>query len=309
MCYTGACELHMLGSHVSADEYCLPWAELECLVSVVGGGDGGGGAPCNANQVASTTEWLAKSARVVLYDTLAVCRTMAGGDSWRKRGVDGMDAVLEPQRGGMLGAHSPVAQHTSTPSQVLLCPALLCVLCPALLCVLCCAVPCPAVLFRAVPCYVLLWSAMSMLHRTCPVRWCAVQIYMLLHLSCAGLCCTFAWLCCAALYSDSWYAFNKLALSVCRGLRPLATAQGQHSVSSDLRCMALAGWSQGTGQEGAPQEGPLQAHIVAASSDATMSLLHFDVHACRSAYMLTHVNMLLVYGFLFCSYTCYCKPG
>ena len=67
--------------------------------------------------------------------------------------------------------------------------------------------------------------------------------------------------------------------------------------------MALTGWSQGTGQEGAPQEGPVHAHIVTASSDATMGLLHFDVHACRSARMpLTHVNMLLLYSRLFGGY-------
>ena len=80
-------------------------------------------------------------------------------------------------------------------------------------------------------------------------------------------------------------------MSGCRGLRPQANAKGQNSVSSDLRCMALAGWSDGTGEAGAAEQGPhQQARIVTASSDATMSLLHFDVHARRSVCMLTHAK-------------------
>ena len=135
-------------------------------------------------------------------------------------------------------------------------------------------------------------------------------------LLCAVLCYTVLGLAAAPHYTLTSGAYSnsmcKQALSVCRGLRPLANAQGQNSVSSDLRCMALAGWSQGTAQEGAPQEGPLQAHIVTASSDATMSLLHFDVHTCRSARMLTHVNMLLEYISSFLGVFCgtnmrYCK--
>ncbi|DBA76394.1 TPA: hypothetical protein ACH3X1_010099 [Trebouxia sp. C0004] len=40
-----------------------------------------------------------------------------------------------------------------------------------------------------------------------------------------------------------------------RGLRPVANAKGQNSVSSDLRCMALAGWSKGTLQQGDLEQG------------------------------------------------------
>ena len=56
--------------------------------------------------------------------------------------------------------------------------------------------------------------------------------------------------------------------------------------------MALAGWSEGAGQAGAAQQSAQQAHIITASSDATMSLLRFDVHARRSACMLTHAVSL-----------------
>ena len=181
----------------------------------------------------------------------------------------------------------------------------------------CCALPCPAVACCAVPCCAALCCAvLRCAVLCCAVLCCAVPCralpcllcyiaFVLLLLFWGGLCCgvvgsatrSSATQHCTLMYI--WCAFNKLALSVCRGFRPLANAQGQNSVSSDLRCMALAGWSQGTGQDVAPQEGPLQAHIVAASSDATMSLLHFDVHACRSACMLTHVDMLLVYAFCF----------
>ena len=179
------------------------------------------------------------------------------------------------------------------------CPALSC--CAVLCCaVLCCAVPCPAMPCPAMPCpalpccvlpcCVLMCCALpcpAVLHRICLLQPCAVLSY-----SCNVL--GHAALCCAVLGSAAQQSSTmcRHAVDVCRGLRPLANAQGQNSVSSDLRCMALAGWSQGTGQEGASQHGPLQAHIVTASSDATMSLLHFDVHACRSARMLNLVKML-----------------
>ncbi|DBA78263.1 TPA: hypothetical protein ACH3X2_008215 [Trebouxia sp. C0005] len=72
-----------------------------------------------------------------------------------------------------------------------------------------------------------------------------------------------------------------------RGLRPVANAKGQNSVSSDLRCMALAGWSRGALPQGDLEQGrsaqddsaecsSAQAHIITSSSDATMSLVHFD---------------------------------
>ena len=199
----------------------------------------------------------------------------------------------------------------AVPCWALLCPALLCcalaccaMLCPALPCpaLPCLALPCPAVSCCALPCCVLLKPAVpccavsccalpcpAVLHCTCPGQRCAVLSYFCCVLYCVVPC--LAWLLTCGAHSSS---MSKQALSVCRGLRPLANAQGQNSVSSDLRCMALAGWCQGTGQEGASQEDPLQAHIVTASSDATMSLLHFDVHACRSACELTHVDTHVV---------------
>ena len=113
---------------------------------------------------------------------LVVCRTVAGGHSWCKRGADGVDAVLEPQRGGRLGTHPPVAQHASAPPQVLACPALPCPALPypTLLCsaLLCCAVLCCALLCPAMSCYAALHMSSSVL--------CRVKIL----LSCAGLCCT-----------------------------------------------------------------------------------------------------------------------
>lgn len=79
---------------------------------------------------------------------------------------------------------------------------------------------------------------------------------------------------------------------VCRGLRPVANAKGQNSVSSDLRCMALAGWSRGSLQQGGLEQGRsaqddsaegslAQAHVITSSSDATMSLVHFDLRTHR----------------------------
>ena len=79
---------------------------------------------------------------------------------------------------------------------------------------------------------------------------------------------------------------------VCRGLRPVANAKGHNSVSSDLRCMALAGWSRGSLQQGGLEQGRsaqddaaegslAQAHIITSSSDATMSLVHFDLRTHR----------------------------
>ena len=170
------------------------------------------------------------------------------------------------------------------------CPALSC--CAALCCaVLCCALscyalPCPALLCPALTCPALLCPDVL-----CPAMSCCAASHLsfqpsaVLSYSCNVL--GHAALCCAVLGSAALQSSTmcRHAVHVCRGLRPLANAQGQNSVSSDLRCMALAGWSQGTGQEGASQHGPLQAHIVTSSSDATMSLLHFDVHACRSACM------------------------
>ncbi|KAA6428663.1 MAG: hypothetical protein FRX49_01538 [Trebouxia sp. A1-2] len=78
-----------------------------------------------------------------------------------------------------------------------------------------------------------------------------------------------------------------------RGLRPVANAKGQNSVSSDLRCMALAGWSRGALPQGDLEQGrsaqddsaecsSAQAHIITSSSDATMSLVHFDWRTHRS---------------------------
>ncbi|KAL0043118.1 hypothetical protein WJX79_009758 [Trebouxia sp. C0005] len=86
-----------------------------------------------------------------------------------------------------------------------------------------------------------------------------------------------------------------------RGLRPVANAKGQNSVSSDLRCMALAGWSRGALPQGDLEQGrsaqddsaecsSAQAHIITSSSDATMSLVHFDwrTHRWQTIQQLQH---------------------
>lgn len=77
---------------------------------------------------------------------------------------------------------------------------------------------------------------------------------------------------------------HDLSLYGCRGLRPQANAKGHNSVSSDLRCMALTGWDKGS-----LQQGSMQAHVITASSDATMSLLQFDLHTRRRVDQQPHV--------------------
>ena len=63
----------------------------------------------------------------------------------------------------------------------------------------------------------------------------------------------------------------------CRGLRPKSTATGVSSISSDQRYMAIAVLQQ----QRSVDEGDLTASLVAAASDATLQMLHFDTLSNR----------------------------
>ena len=189
-----------------------------------------------------------------------LCREMACGDSWRKGSLDGLDADMATRCTWTLEAQSSMAQYTPTPKQVPFCSVLCCA-------VLCCAVLCCAVLLDL-------------------VRWTHNQALSFdFNIACKALTAyehRFMLRCITWLNRQLVVVDRAIKAHVRRGLRPQANAKGQNSVSSDLRCMSLSGWRKGNSQQGSSPQGRQQANIITASSDATMSLVQFDLHTCRS---------------------------